>query len=319
MSTSDGLAAVAATSAGAGLTAAPAGSEAMAALAREVARGRCILFVGAGVHYPPPAGAPWEASYPAENRPPLGKQLAKILADGCDLAATHPNEVSNLGNLARIATFYEMKRDRNQLVTAVQDAVGRATKPSAAVRALAELDFPLILTTNYDQLLEQALVKTDKRPRKGVYDPTGIEPTMDFPDGAEDPQRPFVFKIHGDVDVPKSVVITDEDYIQFTLRMGDRDALHPVPETFRYQFKRMPTLFIGYSLVDYNLRLLFKTLRWKLDPAQRKPAYSVDLYPDPLLVEQFERRDRYVQFIVQDLWTFIPELYRHVKGKDMAL
>ena len=118
---------------------------------------------------------------------------------------------------------------------------------------------------------------------------------------------------------PKSVVITDEDYIQFTLRMGDRDALHPVPETFRYQFKRMPTLFIGYSLVDYNLRLLFKTLRWKLDPAQRKPAYSVDLYPDPLLVEQFERRDRYVQFIVQDLWTFIPELYRQVKGKEMPV
>ena len=225
----------------------------------------------------------------------------------------------NLGNLARIATFYEMQRSRNELVTAVQNAVGRATKPSAAVRALAELDFPLVLTTNYDQLLERALNKADKNPRKGVYDPEGLEATTDFPDGADDPQRPFIFKIHGDVDAPKSVVITDEDYIQFTLRMGDRDALHPVPETFRYQFKRMPTLFIGYSLVDYNLRLLFKTLRWKLDPAQRKPAYSVDLYPDPLLVEQFERRDRYVQFIVQDLWTFIPELYRQVKGKEMPV
>ena len=252
-------------------------------------------------------------------RPPLGKQLSKLLADNCDLATNYPNEINNLGNLARIATFYEMKRDRNQLVTAVQEAVGRATKPSAAVRALAELDFPLILTTNYDQLLERALNKADKNPRKGVYDPAGLEATTDFADGADDPQRPFIFKIHGDVDVPKSVVITDEDYIQFTLRMGDRDALHPVPETFRYQFKRMPTLFIGYSLVDYNLRLLFKTLRWKLDPAQRKPAYSVDLYPDPLLVEQFERRDRYVQFIVQDLWTFIPELYRQVKGKEMPL
>ena len=211
----------------------------------------------------------------------VGRKLAELLAADCKLAQTYPKEVDNLGNLARIATFYEMQRSRNELVTAVQDAVGRATKPSAAVRALAELDFPLVLTTNYDQLLERALNKADKNPRKGVYDPEGLEATTDFPDGADDPQRPFIFKIHGDVDAPKSVVITDEDYIQFTLRMGDRDALHPVPETFRYQFKRMPTLFIGYSLVDYNLRLLFKTLRWKLDPAQRKPAYSVDLYPDP--------------------------------------
>ncbi|MGI8435998.1 MAG: SIR2 family NAD-dependent protein deacylase [Chthoniobacterales bacterium] len=304
---------------GGGTAPALVGGDAMALLAREVARGRCILFVGAGVHYPPPAGSPFEASYPPEMRPPLGKELSKILADDCNLAASFPNELKNLSNLARIATFYEMQRDRNQLITTVQNAVGRTTRPSAAVRALAELDFPLVLTTNYDQLLERALIKADKSPRKGVYDPAGLEATTDFPDGADDVQRPFIFKIHGDVDVPKSVVITDEDYIQFTLRMGDRDALHPVPETFRYQFKRMPTLFIGYSLVDYNLRLLFKTLRWKLDPAQRKPTYSVDLYPDPLLVEQFERRDRYVQFIVEDLWTFIPELYRQVKGKEMSL
>jgi hypothetical protein len=296
-----------------------AGTDAMEMLANEVARGRCILFVGAGVHYPPPSGSPFEESYPKECRPPLGKALAQLLADDSRLAETYPNELANIRNLSRIATFYEMQRSRNQLIETVQNAVGRATKPSAAVRALAELDFPLILTTNYDQLLERALVKVDKNPRKGVYDPAGLEATTDFPDGAEDPKRPFIFKIHGDVDVPKSVVITDEDYIQFTLRMGDRDALHPVPETFRYQFKRMPTLFIGYSLVDYNLRLLFKTLRWKLDPAQRKPAYSVDLSPDPLLVEQFERRDRYVQFIVQDLWTFVPELYRRVKGKEMPL
>jgi hypothetical protein len=314
MSVSDETAEVAV---GPGGGTAPVGGQAMAALAGQVAHGRCILFVGAGVHYPAPAGSPWEASYPPEVRPPLGKQLAGLLATDCRLAEVYPKEVSNLGNLARIATFYEMQRSRNELITAVQDAVGRATKPSAAVRALAELDFPLVLTTNYDQLLERALTKADKNPRKGVYDPEGLEATTDFADGADDPQRPFIFKIHGDVDVPKSVVITDEDYIQFTLRMGDRDALHPVPETFRYQFKRMPMLFIGYSLVDYNLRLLFKTLRWKLDPAQCKPAYSVDLFPDPLLVEQFERRDRYVQFIVQDLWTFIPELYRQVQGKEM--
>lgn len=186
------------------------------------------------------------------------------------------------------------------------------------MRALAELDFPLILTTNYDQLLERALSKADKSPRKGVYDPAGLEATTDFADGAEDPQRPSIFKIHGDVDVPKSVVITDEDYIQFTLRMGDHDALHPVPETFRYQFKRMPTLFIGYSLVDYICGSFSKRCAGNSIPRNA----SLLTRSISILIRCSSSNssgDRYVQFIVQDLWTFIPELYRQVKGKEMPV
>ena len=34
------------------------------------------------------------------------------------------------------------------------------------------------------------------------------------------------------------------------------------------------TLFVGYSLLDYNLRLLFKTLRWKIDSANLERVLS---------------------------------------------
>ena len=98
-----------------------AGTDAMEMLANEVARGRCILFVGAGVHYPPPSGSPFEESYPKECRPPLGKALAQLLADDSRLAETYPNELANIRNLSRIATFYEMQRSRNQLIEAVQN------------------------------------------------------------------------------------------------------------------------------------------------------------------------------------------------------
>jgi hypothetical protein len=55
--------------------------------------------------------------------------------------------------------------------------------------------------------------------------------------------------------------VTDEDYIQFVLRMTDKDPYDPVPMSLKHFLKRWTTLFIGYSLLDYNLRLLFKTLR----------------------------------------------------------
>ena len=139
--------------------------------------------------------------------------------------------------------------------------------------------------------------------------------TDDYPFD-EDPSanRPFVLKIHGDVLDGTSIVITDEDYIQFVLRMGDKQEYHPVPETMRFYLKKWPTLFVGYSLRDYNLRLLFKTLRWKIDRGGFPLAYSVDLFPDPLVFDVYFQQRRYINFLVQDLWTFIPELHKQVKG-----
>ena len=33
-------------------------------------------------------------------------------------------------------------------------------------------------------------------------------------------------------------MITDEDYIQFVMRMGDKPPQDPIPMVFRYYFKR---------------------------------------------------------------------------------
>ena len=292
----------------------------MAAVTRAVANGDCILFLGAGIHYPPPIGSPYEESYPPSVRPVLAKRLAKVLARHCKLRQTHPDEVHDRMDLARIASFYEIACGRATLIAAIRHSTQRRKRPSAALRALAELDFPLVLTTNYDHLIEDALTQAVKDPRKGVYNPDRLIPTVDALDDFRDPRQPFVFKVHGDIDNGNSLVITDENYIHFTLRMGDREELHPVPEAVRFSLRRRPTLFIGYRLVDYNLRLLFKTLRWKLDAGgdgRRNAGYAVDPYPDPLIVEQYANRERCIQFIVQDLWTFVPELYQRVKGRPM--
>jgi SIR2-like domain len=282
-------------------------------IAEHIKKGECILFLGAGVHYPPPAGSTY--SYPVKDRPPLGVALSNLLATKCNLVANYPKEAGNVDNLQRVSMFHEKDLSRNKLVQEVQDAVGGSKRPSPAVRGLASLSFPLIITTNYDQLFEQALRDAGKNPRVSVYDEKGETPTADYQEFSI--ERPFVFKIHGDIDKPNSIVITDEDYIQFVLRMSDKEPTHPVPLTFRFYFTRWPTLFIGYSLMDYNLRLLFKTLRWKVDPAIRPDTYSVDLSPDPLILDVWQNQRRYVKFIVQNVWDFVPKIYQRVTGKKM--
>ena len=122
--------------------------------------------------------------------------------------------------------------------------------------------------------------------------------------------------MHGDLGTPASIVITDEDYIRFIQRMTDKGAFHPVPETVRYYMNRWPTLFIGYSLRDYNLRLLFRALRWGMDASGFSRSFSLDPRPDPLIVRVWQEETAYVAFVVHDLWAFVPRVYREITGKD---
>jgi hypothetical protein len=78
-----------------------------------------------------------------------------------------------------------------------------------------------------------------------------------------------------------------------------------------------PILFIGYSLRDYNLRLLFRTLRWHLDVAHIPLSFSVDPTPDDLIVSVWQRGEKpMVSFVRQDLWAFVPALFRECTGRE---
>lgn len=282
--------------------------DALDQIATAVTERRCILFLGAGVHAPPPEGS--EYQYPDAQRPPIGSALSRQLAASCALPERFPAE--DVSNLQRVSLFYEIARSRRLLVEAVNAAVNTGKQPSPMLRALAELDFPLVITTNYDQLFERALYVVGKQPRAAVYTPN-LEPTTDHRDPTA--ESPVVFKIHGDILQPETIVITDEDYIQFVLRMSNKEPYDPVPMTLKYHLTGWPTLFVGYSLLDYNLRVLFKTLRWKIDSANAPEMYSVDFRPDPLIVDVWHNQRRYVNFIAEDVWTFVPRLFERVTGR----
>jgi hypothetical protein len=295
-------------------------------LVNAVKKGECVLFLGAGVHYPPPKESSY--AYPEEQRPPLGEKFSNDLADECiaqlneEQNAQKQQEKREYLNkqravLQRTSWYYERipNKDRSKLVNRVKAAVSPGKEPSPLVRALAEIDFTVIITTNYDRLFEKALGKVGKDPIIRIYDPAADRRTKDFPGKPEDPKQPWFFKMHGCISDPDSIVITDEDYINFVMRMGDSEIFHPVPLKMRVQFKDWPTLFVGYSLLDYNLRLLFRTLRRQIPESEQKPSFSLDPHPDILVMETY--KGGLVSFIEQDSWKFVPELYRILFDRDM--
>jgi hypothetical protein len=280
-------------------------------LADGISEQECILFLGSGAHAPPPAGSAFQ--YADACRPPVGSVLSRELAGACDFAQHLPHD--DPGNLQRVALAYEIAFSRARLVTAVDDAVNTGKQPSPMVRALAGLDFPIVITTNYDQLFERALMDAGKQPRVAIYTPR-LEVTTDF--RKPTPDSPIVFKIHGCISRPETLVITDEDYIDFVLRMSSKEPYDPLPRRLKVYLTDWTTLFVGYSLLDYNLRLLFKTLRWKIDSANLPDMYSVDLAPDPLIMDVWQSQRRYVKFIAQDVWSFVPQLHELVTGTELA-
>ena len=310
-------------------------------IAASVRSGQVVLFLGAGVHASKPARRGKREPPPDPRRPLFAGALAEALARETRWAERFPDNPPKQ-HFQRVTLDYELniildeqrkeweekgkvqglaqeainlrRRGRERLANAVQQAVSDGKTPSVALRALAELDFSLIITTNWDRLFEQALRDAKKKPTTIVYDPTPKAPPED-PQEDPSPENPVIFKIHGDINDSKSRVITDEDYIDFVGRMTEPRSTNAVPETFYYHLLKWPTLFIGYSLLDYNLRLLLKLLRFGKDIFP--PSYSIDPSPDPLVRRVWDSQLGYVGFLANNLWEFVPELYLRVKGCEM--
>ncbi len=287
-------------------------------IVKSVKSGRCILFLGAMASAPSPPGC----KYVYDKCPPGGGRLSERLA----------KEFSYKGedktNLARVALQGEFGPggSRNRLVEAVIREIAIPDEPvpakfrmspSPALRMLAALPFRIIITTNYDRLFDtalsdaQTLAGIPKSPIVRIYDPTRTTTPEEVPDEPEE-EQPILLKLHGDVGKYESLVITEEDYITFIQRMTDIH-LQPIHEYIHAKMRAWPFLFVGYSLKDYNLRLLFRTLRYGLDFAYVRPSFAVDPYPDNLVVSIWSRS---IHFIVENLWTFVPALYRDVMGKE---
>jgi hypothetical protein len=306
-------------------------------IADVVRQKKCVLFLGSAIHVP--SSNP-RYDYPPTKCPPIGNQLSELLATKC----SYPDQ--DRWNLQRVSSYYEwLSGFRSQLVNEVRNAIhletaddncaesipGAEREPSPVLRGLARLGFPIVITTNYDHLYEKALHQIQSETagaaeskskaaaadnfQKSIYSPKSTVRTRDCP-AVPLSSSPYILKIHGDLDEDESIVITDEDYIQFVLRMGDKHPFHPVGKNSLTYLTKWPTLFIGYRLNDYNLRLLIKTLRWRMDQAQIPASYSVDLKPDVLIRANLEK-NQYVSFIEKNLWDFVPDLYREVTGQEM--
>ena len=182
-------------------------------------------------------------------------------------------------------------------------------------RVLAECSLPLYVTTNYDDYMFRMLDQMpSRRPRRDIspwyvadpreaHPPSPLGPRNQYEPSADEP---LVFHLHGHHSVPRSLVLTEDDNIDYLVReAGDTRAKgalpHVVPDYVRGRLRTTPLLFLGYSLQDWTFHVLFRRL---LYGAPRKRNHvSVQIDPSrPGSGQESQYVEKYLAG--QNIWIF---------------
>jgi hypothetical protein len=257
--------------------------------------GEIVPFFGAGANL---CDRPDEAVWERGRYAPSGGELAATLAT----SSRYPDTDIDL---LRVSQYVDATLGERRLYRYLHEVFDANYPPTSLHRLFARLPALLrtqgrpqllLLTSNYDDLLERALheagqtvdvvwYEAKRGPMQGRFmhrppegDVVPIERPNEYTDLDLD-ERTVVLKLHGAIDRvdarSDSYVITENSYIEYLVG-GDVGAQIPFPLLERMEDSHF--LFLGYSMRDWNLRVILSRI-WgaqQLDlkswAVQREPA-----------------------------------------------
>lgn len=278
--------------------------------------GQVVPFLGAGASFVGrEAGACWNCDNPAFL--PSGVELADFLAKKAMFPSQDPSERKDL---AKVSSYYSDVSGRPRLRGALRQVLNRDYQSGVLHQFLAELPGPLVIVvTNYDTLVEQAFRAANK-PYDLVIYPAERKDMANailwWPHGEPAPRDRLPNALDRDIDLTKTTVIykmhgtvvretqdmdqfviTEEDYVDFLSRMITNAA---VPSLFYPYFRERSFLFLGYSLRDWNLRVVLKNLSRNLytrrggngdSDEEILPSWAIQYQPSELEKKLWEKRN----------------------------
>ena len=188
-------------------------------------KNKLVVFAGAGVS--------------KDSGVPTWNELIEKFKDELSL----PKEENDY---LRIAQMYF---DRYQFKKYIEKVRNTLEYKKLSPNKIHEIIFKLsplhIVTTNYDDLFE-------KVKNKEGYSYSLVRRDSEFPYALN---NKYILKIHGDLDIPETIVLKEDDYINYSLE-------HPLLENFvKSLFASNVVLFVGYSFSDINLKYILNNVK----------------------------------------------------------
>jgi len=244
--------------------------------------------------------------------PVIGPGIARgVLPEHVQLAAEWADRwqypFADRADLTRVSQFLALTEYRllpheqiqQRYSSARTPDFGRSDEPHAL---LADLNLPLYLTTNYDDLMLRAL-----KSRR-------LEPTYAFPcwnqslkeQAAQDAlpvdtaRGPLVYHLFGHHAVPESMVLTEDEHFDFLTAVADPRLLPPV---VKKAIGGTSLLFIGYGVLDFGFRVLVRALLKSITAPNKRLGVAVQLPPENLSDSQREQVEKYLEGFLNDAGT----------------
>lgn len=282
--------------------------------------GLCIPFLGAA------------ANVKCEKRNYQGLPI------GIEVASELVKKIEFMGkdkkNLAEVALQYEFRTDRSFLIKSLKSILpDRKCKASPIVETIAKLPFKLIITTNYDRLMERALedesrdfkvvVQSLERTDNTSYVKQRLDELAGY-DGC------IIYKIHGTfngrtkydiIQMGKteetSIIITEDDYIKFLTQIDKHEHQLGVPRQISGKFTYSTLLFLGYSLEDWDFRTIYKGLIEPLPKHQARRSFAIQKNTSNFWIEYWESKGVFIYNIdVYEFADYLMEKYQETYGNS---
>jgi hypothetical protein len=294
-------------------------------VARAMQEGAVIPFLGAGANLCGRAeGTSWK--FGETEYLPDGRELADYLAE----YFAYPE--GQVRDLVRISQYASVMQGTGPLYQRLHDVFDVDFAPSPLHTLLAGLPaqwrakgvepvpYQLIVTTNYDDALERAFVAAGepydllsylaKGPHVGKFmhlPPDGrpklVKKSNQYPLNLD--ERTIVLKIHGAVNRADrnedSYVISEDHYIDFLSQTSIASVL---PVLLNAHMQSSHFLFLGYSMRDWNLRVILRRI-WGEQHLEYR-SWSIQRRPDPLELEFWPKRN--VDIYDVDLGEYVGKL-----------
>jgi SIR2-like domain len=230
-------------------------------LIKAIREGRCTPFLGAGASHPLPRAAE------------LARELASQfhLLVGADGALPLP-QVAQYVSLLDGVDEEDVRRFIKEYCA--QRGTPDFDSPRQIHRVLAGLPLPIYVTTNYDNFMALALEHAGKDSvvercqwyRRGEDTSSNTHDTVVDSRAQQSNLRaanatsrhPLVFHLHGTFDDYSSMVLTEDDYLDFLSRTSVLKWL--VPPNIEMAFADTRLLFLGYSLDDMTFKVLLRRI-----------------------------------------------------------
>ena len=258
-------------------------------LLRRIKDGKCTPFLGSGA---------WP------DKILVSSQIANEWAKKYD----YPMEDSF--DLTRVAQFVAVTEEdemfpRDEICDKIKELLKEITPryfdiPDEPHKVLADLPLPVYINTNYDDLIVRALKSRGKTPYKDIcrwneclmhLKPKSSNFVLP-PNFVPTPEKPLVYYLHGYYKIPESLVLTEGDYLDFLVAISMKQNL--LPPRVQGAFTDTSFLFLGYNIVDWEFRVLLRTLAGYLERNTRRMHISVQLVPGNIPETQKEKALKYL-------------------------